>query len=163
VRLVTDTTAEQGVEADPVVFNHVGICVTDLGRSRRFYEEALSFRYWWDLVAPEGTANKLLHLPSPLGLRAVYMIRDGLVLELLEFQTPGSASLRARRMNDLGLTHLSFSVDDLGQVLARVPDLGGEVLQDTSVPGAVMIRDPDGQLVELTSTSWRRQLPPLPS
>jgi predicted enzyme related to lactoylglutathione lyase len=40
-------------------------------------------------------------------------------------------------------------VDDVAAVCARVADHGGEVLDDTNLGVAVMIRDPDGQLIEL--------------
>ena len=65
-----------------VVYNHIGLCVTDLVRSRRFYEELLEFTFERELQPPdEGTAS-LLRVASPVGLTAVYLLRDGLVLEL---------------------------------------------------------------------------------
>ncbi len=56
-------------------------------------------------------------------------------------------------MNETGLTHLSVSVDDLDAAAARVPSLGGEVL--IQLPNAVMIRDPDGQRVEILTVEYR--------
>ena len=42
------------------VFNHVGLCVADRKRSRRFYEGLLGFQFWWELELPdEGTAALL--------------------------------------------------------------------------------------------------------
>jgi predicted enzyme related to lactoylglutathione lyase len=52
-------------------------------------------------------------------------------------------------MNEPGLTHISLGVADLEDVLARVPDYGGEVLSDTDIGVGIFIRDPDGQLLEL--------------
>ena len=94
---------------DQTVFNHVGVCVTDLDRSRRFYQEVLQFRFWWELDAPDEGTSQLLEIPQPVGLHAVYMVRDGLVLELLHFAQAGTRAFRARVMNEPGLTHLSFS------------------------------------------------------
>ena len=34
-------------------FNHVGLCVADRERSRRFYEGLLGFQFWWDLELPD--------------------------------------------------------------------------------------------------------------
>ena len=31
------------------IFNHVGLCVADRERSRRFYEGLLGFQFWWEL------------------------------------------------------------------------------------------------------------------
>jgi lactoylglutathione lyase len=66
-------------------------------------------------------------------------------------------------MNEPGLTHLSLSVGDIPTVLAKVAPNGGEVLEQTNLQAAVIIRDPDGQLIELTSSAWRDHLPPLPA
>ena len=148
---------------EQVVYNHVGICVTDLDRSRRFYEQVLQFRFWWELDAPDEGTSQLLEIPTPVGLHAVYLVRDGLVLELLHFGQAGARDFRARVMNEPGLTHLSFSVGDIPAVLEQVAPNGGEVLEQTDMHAAIIIRDPDGQLIELTSPGWRATLPPLPS
>ena len=150
-------------EGGNAAVNHVGICVADLGRSRRFYEQALGFRYWWALTVPDDDASRLLQLPAPLGVQAVYLAHEGLVLELIHFATAGAASERPRVMNDLGLTHLSVAVADIPAALAKVVSNGGEVLDDTDMGGrAVMIRDPDGQLIELTTFKFRAMRPPWP-
>jgi catechol 2,3-dioxygenase-like lactoylglutathione lyase family enzyme len=138
-------------------FNHVGHCVTDLARSRRFYEELLGFTHQRDLQVPDQATAKLLRVPAPVGLTAVYLERDGFVLELLRFDREGNAPARERTFTEPGLTHLSFSVDDVAATCARVAELGGEVLTDTDLGGmAVMIRDPDGQLLELLPMSYRQ-------
>lgn len=137
-------------------FNHVGLCVTDLARSRRFYEELLGFTFRNDLTVPDGPTAKLLRVAPPVGLHAVYLERDGFVLELLQFDRDGNAPRRERDFTEPGLTHLSVSVDDLAATCAQVDELGGEVLVDTDLGGmAVMIRDPDGQLIELLPMSYR--------
>jgi len=137
-------------------FNHVGLCVTDLARSRRFYEELLGFTHQRDLQVPDGPTSKLLRVAPPVGLSAVYLERDGFVLELLAFERDGNAPRRGRDFTEPGLTHLSVSVDDIAATCAQVADLGGEVLADTDLDGmAVMIRDPDGQLIELLPMSYR--------
>ncbi|HEX7135381.1 MAG TPA: VOC family protein [Iamia sp.] len=130
--------------------NHVGLCVTDLDRSRRFYEEVLGFTVVRELTVPDGPASTLLRVATPVGLTAVYLERDGFVLELLHFERDGNAPPRERSFTEPGLTHLSFTVDDLAATGTLAAAAGGEVLADTDVGGlAVMIRDPDGQLLEL--------------
>jgi lactoylglutathione lyase len=137
-------------------FNHVGHCVTDLAVSRRFYEEVLGFVHQRDLRVPDGPASRLLRVPEPVGMTAVYLERDGFTLELLRFDREGNAPRRERSFTEPGLTHLSFSVDDIAATCALVADLGGEVLEDTDMGGlAVMVRDPDGQLIELLPMSYR--------
>jgi catechol 2,3-dioxygenase-like lactoylglutathione lyase family enzyme len=132
------------------VVNHVGLCVTDLDRSRRFYEQAFGFSHRDELRVPDPAASRLLRVAAPVGLTAVYLERAGFVLELLHFGREGNAGRRDRSFTEPGLTHLSFTVDDLAATCAAVADLGGEVLADTDMGGqAIMVRDPDGQLLEL--------------
>jgi lactoylglutathione lyase len=138
------------------VVNHVGLCVTDLERSRRFYEAVLGFTHQRDLQVPDGPASRLLQVPEPVGLSAVYLERDGFVLELLAFDREGNAPHRARSFTEPGLTHISFSVDDIPAACALVTEHGGEVLQDTDLGGlAINVRDPDGQILELLPMSYR--------
>ena len=145
------------------VFNHVGLCVADTARSRRFYEGLLDFAFWWELAPPDEGTGQLLQLNTPIGLRATYLVRDGLVLELLAY---GHRLLRAGPepvMDRVGLTHLSLSVSDLGTVLAQVEDFGGSIVVESVSDQSAMIRDPDGQLLELLSDSWLSILPPRPN
>jgi catechol 2,3-dioxygenase-like lactoylglutathione lyase family enzyme len=123
--------------------------VTDLDRSRRFYEELLGFTYQRQLAPPDGPTSQLCRVPPPVNLTAVYLQLDGFVLELLHFDRQGNPPTRERPMNQPGLTHLSVTVPDLPEVVARVPDYGGSVLSDTDLGAAVCIHDPDGQLIEL--------------
>lgn len=146
-----------------VAFNHVGICVTDLSRARRFYEEALGFSYWWEMKPADIPTSTLLQVPAPLSLRAVYMFRDGLVLELLHYAAGEHPPRQRRRMDEPGLTHVSLAVENMAETLDAVRRLGGTVLDDTDVGAAVMVSDPDGQLIELTGWAWRSVLPPLPT
>jgi lactoylglutathione lyase len=145
-----------------IVFNHVGVCVADTARSRRFYEGLLGFEFWWELEPPDDATGQLLQLNRPIGLRATYLIRDGLVLELLAYSRRALHAGSRRVMDQLGLTHLSLSVSDLADVVASVPSYGGSVVEWTVSEQSAMIRDPDGQLLELLADSWLAVLPPRP-
>jgi catechol 2,3-dioxygenase-like lactoylglutathione lyase family enzyme len=89
-------------------------------------------------------------------LRAIYLERDGTVIELLHFASPGSHGEPdgSRPLNRHGLTHLSFQVDDVDTVLDRVARLGGRALDPTRVgsgpdTSVIFCTDPDGTLIEL--------------
>ena len=141
------------------VFNHIGHCVTDLAVAKRFYEELLGFELEREMEVPDAATARLLQIEPPVGATAAYLVRDGFVLELLHFAREGNPPARQRVMNEPGLTHISVSVDDVAATCARVPDYGGAVLHDTDLGGhAVMIRDPDGQLIELLPMSYRDSL-----
>jgi lactoylglutathione lyase len=144
------------------IFNHVGLCVADRERSRRFYEGLLGFQFWWELELPDDGTEKLLQLSRPIGVRATYLVRDGLVLELIDYSQREARPGPERVMDQVGLTHLSLSVSDLEGVLAMVEDFGGSVVSETVTEQFAMIRDPDGQLIELLPDSWPANLPPRP-
>jgi lactoylglutathione lyase len=148
-----------------VAFNHLGQCVTDLERSRRFYVDVLGFEPWREINPPDSPSDALLQLEAPLGLTACYLRRDGLVLELLHYAAEGArpdpAVQRANRdrvMNEPGLTHISVSVDDIPATCARIAEHGGEVLADTDIGAGIFVRDPDGQLIELLPMAYREHL-----
>jgi catechol 2,3-dioxygenase-like lactoylglutathione lyase family enzyme len=133
------------------VVNHIGLCVHDIDRSRRFYEELLGFEYESEIAPPDDLTGRLLQLEPPLGLRAVYLRKDGLLLELLAYD-PRRRPRRERPMDEPGLTHVSIGAEDPRRLLDRVEALGGTVVADTDIGVAVFIRDPDGQLIELLET-----------
>jgi catechol 2,3-dioxygenase-like lactoylglutathione lyase family enzyme len=145
------------------VFNHVGLCVADRERSRRFYEGLLGFQFWWELDVPDEGAAQLLRLAKPLGTHATYLLRDGFVLELIDYAKREVRTGPDRVMDQVGLTHISFSVPDLDAVLKKVESFGGAVVDETVSEQSAMIRDPDGQLLELLSDGWLSALPPRPS
>jgi len=147
------------VSAFSSTFNHVGQCVTDLERSKRFYCELLGFDLEREINPPDEGSAQLMGLTPPVNLTAAYLVRDGLVLELLSYGAPQQTQpFRARTMNEPGLTHLSLSVDDIPAVCARIPEYGGQVLEETNIRAAVFVRDPDGQLLELLPTAYRESL-----
>lgn len=138
------------------VVNHVGQCTADLEVAQRFYVELLGFEVERELVLPDEVAGPFLGVAAPVGLRAVYLRLGSFVLELMEFDRPGNPPRADRVFNEAGLTHLSISVDDLAAVVSQVVDFGGEVVTD--LPMAAMVRDPDGQLLELLPMTYRRHL-----
>jgi len=143
---------------DVAAFNHIGHCVTDLNRARRFYEEALGFRSLYELPIPDDASSRLLMVERPVACTAAYLRLDGLILELIHFDRPGNPPHAERVMNEPGLTHISVCVDDLPSALERVAELGGQVLDETNLGLAVMVRDPGGQLIELLPMDYRRRM-----
>ena len=128
-------------------YSHIGLCVTDLDRSRRFYEGVFGFRSAFELRTDGPETPQLLRLDAPLVLDAAYLWLDGLLLELLAFDRTERTSPRV--MNEPGLTHLSLFVEDLDATLDAVGQHGGRVRADTNIGIAVFVEDPDGQPIEV--------------
>jgi lactoylglutathione lyase len=145
------------------VYNHTGQVVTDLERSKRFYQEVLGFQPWYEGQFPDEAVAKLSSLEPPLGVTASYLCLDGFVLELMHYSAEGAtAPYRPRTMADPGLTHLSISVDDIRATAELAVTFGGSIIEESDVGAALFIRDPDGQLLELLPVSYRDRLPAKP-
>lgn len=136
--------------------SHIGICVSDLEGSLRFYRDGLGF----EEVAAHEVGEEFAALMEVEGVRVRSRMvrRDGVTLELLAFDVPGTTGDPGRRpMNRLGLTHLSLRVDDLEAVAAAIGAFGGSVVASTrttlDLGGArldfVYCTDPDGVRIEL--------------
>ena len=127
---------------------HSGLGVSDLARSIRFYCEALGFERLRKLDMTSAQVSDFLMLDPPGDMNAVYLGMGDFQLELLKFNPGGANHVRARRMNEAGLTHLSIAVENVAATLAKVAALGGEILTKLGDHAAI-IRDPDGQLLEI--------------
>jgi catechol 2,3-dioxygenase-like lactoylglutathione lyase family enzyme len=135
------------------VFNHVGQCVADLERAKRFYVELFGFEVDREIAVPDAAVGSFLGVEPPVGLTVVYLRLGELQLELLAYDRPGNPEYRPRVLNEPGLTHVSLSVPDLDRVLDRVGDVGGSVV--TQHRRSAFLRDPDGQLVEVIEREGR--------
>ncbi len=140
----------------PTALSHIGICVSDLERSRRFYRDGLGFEEVGSHHVGDEFAS-LMEVPG-VDLDSVMLARDGVTIELLGFRAPGHTGEPVRRpMNRLGLTHLSFRVDDVNAVAAAIEREGGVVIGGTrttlDISGValdfVYCTDPDGTRIEL--------------
>ena len=137
---------------------HFGSCVRELDRSIRFYRDGLGFEEALGLeISGEPTAT-LVEIPE-LELRAVYLDRDGVRIELLHYPSPGTVGgAEPRPMNQPGLTHLCVRVDNLDDTIAKLVPLGATVLEHTRVhedafdAHIIYLTDPDGTRLELIQT-----------
>ncbi|MEU0932659.1 MULTISPECIES: VOC family protein [unclassified Embleya] len=136
--------------------SHLGLCVTDLDRSLRFYCDGLGFAP----VTRYDVGNEVAHtleVEGDVRLVSQMIAKAGMVVELLHYASPDPLGAPSRRRNQLGLTHLSFIVEDVDAAAARLVEHGGTLLPDTraSLPGEtgstelVFLADPDGTRVEL--------------
>ena len=137
-------------------FSHFGICVSDLGRSLRFYCDALGFEKAEAHTIGSEFAG-LMELPG-VAVTSQFIRRGPTAIELLAFSEPAPFGERARRaVNQFGLTHLSFRVTDVAATAARIIELGGAVVEASRTTidfggtplEFVYCTDPDGVRVEL--------------
>lgn len=134
--------------------SHVGLRVRDLERVKHFYT-ALGFTEVKRLRVPDEMAAGLLGLTSPIGFAATYLQNNGFVLQLITLSGYPAPDEPERGMVGPGLTHLSFAVDDMAAAQAAVVESGGTIVADPGGGFACMVRDPEGQLLELLSSAVR--------
>ena len=141
---------------DELSFSHFGICVLDLERSVRFYCDGLGFeKAESHAIGPEFA--RLMDLDD-VSVTTQFIRRGTTAIELLAFADPAPLGDGTRRpVHRLGLTHLSFRVQDLEATLQRLVDLGGAVVESSRTTielGGTALQfvyctDPDGVRVEL--------------
>jgi predicted enzyme related to lactoylglutathione lyase len=132
--------------------SHFGLCVTDLDRSMHFYCDGLGF----EPLAKYDIGNEFAHtleVDGDVRLDSQMIGKDGLMIELLHYQSPGVVGSPSATRNTLGITHLAFNVDDLDETLARLVDHGGAIIESTRTDNEIgritFVSDPDGTRIEL--------------
>jgi catechol 2,3-dioxygenase-like lactoylglutathione lyase family enzyme len=135
--------------------SHVGLCVRDLARSLRFFCDGLGFEkaegFELDSTTAEGL-DRSLEVPGPARIVSQFVQNDSMKIELLHFVEPGVGGAPSATRNQLGLTHLSFYVDDLDAATRHLVEYGATVVEGTRAsPGIdlLFLADPDGVRVEL--------------
>ena len=153
-----------GLPAGPA-YSCVGICVSKLERSMRFYGEGLGFSTGVR-VEMGSELSHFVGVPKPMTMIAQFMTLGGLNIELLGFPSPGTVPRDAipRAMHRVGMTHLSFYVYDPDATAQQLTALGGRLHEETRVVmekfagsdvsvNAVFCSDPDGTRIELMCVS----------
>lgn len=132
--------------------SHIGLCVRDLERSRRFYVDGLGFE---EFVRFE-IDHPISEMEAPCELTSFFVQKDGLRIELLDFRTPPVFGTPSTRRNQVGLTHLSFVVDDVDAAAKELESYGGKIIEgtrsgqdDPSSVQIIFLEDPDGTRIEL--------------
>jgi catechol 2,3-dioxygenase-like lactoylglutathione lyase family enzyme len=134
--------------------DHVGIVVGDLADAVAFFGElglelngeAQVDGDWVDrVIGLEGVRAKIAMLQTPDGHGRI---------ELTEFQTPPMDGRHQRApANASGIRHVSFLVDDIDAVLARLQARGAELVGDLErykdSYRLCYVRGPEGIIVEL--------------
>ena len=132
----------------PVGYAHVRLTVTDLARSRAFYDEVFGFPVAYELPADadEDTRAALAFLYGGV----IYAVPGGGLLGLRPVAPEGDRFDEDR----VGLDHLSFAVEGIGELQDAVAVLDGAGVahggvKDVGVASILEFRDPDGIALEL--------------
>jgi catechol 2,3-dioxygenase-like lactoylglutathione lyase family enzyme len=141
---------------------HLNVNCSDLEQSLGFYRDLLGLTQGAHTVSPEqdGAAFGLERAAWDAWILLDPRGYDGVVFDLLEWQTPRPIGAPTSATDDLGFARVGFTTGDVDACHARLRDAGvrcfGEP-HDVGLPGAPSVRaftclDPDGTMVELVGT-----------
>ncbi|HJU29569.1 MAG TPA: VOC family protein [Candidatus Binataceae bacterium] len=144
--------------------SHVAIGVRDMEKSLRFYRDLLGLEVRYDAMQPIGGMKSLYASPEKGKRRAVHLHYGSgptsgfVVLSEMPGGTPGEAI----KLDQVGISHFSWWVDDLRGICEKlkaagvrilVPptetDAGGYGEQSTRKYLTCLFEDPDGVIVQL--------------
>ena len=143
--------------------HHVGITVTDLEASIRFYHDVLGLEFsnepspWFDGEA----LGKAVGVPGG-ALRQVSLILGDTMLELLEYRSPPSETEAPLKSQSRGASHVAFLVADIEVAKAELEAKGIEFYGSVNVVDEgvlagwrwVYFDDPDGYPLELVEVAY---------
>lgn len=134
--------------------DHVGIVVDDLAAATAFFVElGLEVQGQWSVE--DRSVDRIVGLEGVRADNAMLQTPDGHGrLELSKFHAPpGPGGDRHAPANTPGIRHLTFAVDDLDDVLARLRARGAELVGEVERYGDTYrlcyVRGPEGIIVEL--------------
>jgi catechol 2,3-dioxygenase-like lactoylglutathione lyase family enzyme len=134
--------------------DHVGVVVDDLASAKAFFVE-LGLKVEGEWTAEGSWVDRVIGLEGVRAENAMMETPDGNSrLELIKFHAPSGAGGDSHApANAPGIRHLTFAVDDLDDVLARLRAHGaalvGEVENYEGIYRLCYIRGPEGIIVEL--------------
>lgn len=135
----------------PAGFSHVRLTVTDIERSRAFYDRVFGFAVAYE-APPAGADQATQDALGFLFGGVIYSFGDGNLLGLRPVAPGGDAFDEDR----VGLDHLAFRLParaDLDAAVAALDELGvpHEDPKDLGMMWILEFRDPDGVALELTA------------
>ena len=147
-------------------FTHVGITVSDIDASIKFYEEVFGFTCRDRVTFNEkflAQAPDLYKLSGATAQAAFIQASNGIVLEMFQFD-PALPDDGRFAWNRAGHTHIAFMIDDLPEfakhMRAKNVRFCMDVLEKADGSHWVFVQDPDGNLIEI-SEPWRNGGPGL--
>jgi catechol 2,3-dioxygenase-like lactoylglutathione lyase family enzyme len=102
---------------------HSGIVVNDLAASLHFYKDLLGLKVIKQIDESGSYIDNILGLQAVKVTTVKMAASDGQMIELLKYHTPESKQI-TRRINDIGLTHIAFTVDNLCSEYERLKERG---------------------------------------
>ena len=144
-------------------FHHVSFTVTNIEESVTFYEDLLGMKPLF--ISDRDTAfSETVTAVKDARLRIAYLEGFGVKLELLQYLSPMKIQEELKSRN-LGFTHISFLVDDLHEIFAKLKRRDVQFRsKPVEIPTGgmkggytILLNDPDGNGIELIQPPKKTQ------
>ena len=133
---------------------HTGIVVSDLEKSLHFYRNVLGLKVQRDILEQGEFIDNILGLKN-VKVRTIKMSADdGNLVELLWYKSHPRKPGGAKKICEIGVSHIAFTVEDIDYEYKRLKEKGvkfhcsPQVSLDNKAK-VTFCRDPEGNLVEL--------------
>ena len=132
---------------------HTGIVVENLDASLHFYRDLLGFEITKQMNEKGNYIDQITNLEK-VNVTTIKMTSpDGHLIELLYYQTHPRIK-KNRRMNDIGIAHIAFTVNDLNKVYSSLSNQGvyfnaPPQLSPDGYAKVTFCRAPEGTYIEL--------------
>ena len=133
---------------------HTGVVVRDLEKSVKFYctlgfvkaSQAIEEGVFIDaVVGLQNTKLEWVKLKAP----------DGYLLELLQYHShPEQKEIEKQKSNQLGYSHMAFSVKNINAVCEKIEEIGGSMVNPPALTNDKKVKvaychDNEGNLMEI--------------
>lgn len=137
---------------------HAAIVVSDLEKSRHFYETFFGFTLVKEDVEEGSFIEKVVGLTNVRLHWVKLKTPNGVLIELLKYISPESPGINHKRenqlANQLGHSHLAFTVGEMNKFVRLFKELGGTVVNDPAMNPektalVCYVHDPEGNILEI--------------
>jgi catechol 2,3-dioxygenase-like lactoylglutathione lyase family enzyme len=131
---------------------HTGIVVDDLKKSLWFYKEKMGFKVFKHMDESGHFIDKILGIKNTMVTTVKMTLGNGQMIELLDFSSHKKNILQSS-INDIGPTHLAFTVDNIDKIYDDFLHDGVEFIStpEMSEDGGVKVvfcKAPEGTYIE---------------
>lgn len=131
---------------------HVGLGVSDMERSLKFYRDFLDMKVIMDMDISDDRIGRVIGTPGAK-CRIVHLQLGEMVLELFQYTQPIGSNLASKiQQFDQGLIHIGFEVSDfhkhIEQFLAQKIEFLGEPVEFRPGVWVAYFRGPDSEVIE---------------
>ncbi|MDP0562402.1 MAG: VOC family protein [Candidatus Endonucleobacter sp. (ex Gigantidas childressi)] len=133
---------------------HTGVVVRDLEKAAEFYR-ALGFIDDNQAIEEGGFIDSVVGLRDAKVEWIKLKAPDGYLLELLQYHShPIEKQIIKQKSNQLGYSHLAFSVDNIDIVCEKIEEIGGSMVNSPTLTNDKKVKvaychDNEGNLIEI--------------